>query len=138
MILKLLRFHSGIDDSLGLFFIDGKFAAFTLEDEKREVKVMNETRIPAGQYQVKFTYSPKYGKFMLQIMDVPKFEGIRIHPGNTEADTSGCLIPGNVCRFNPKGNSRVEESTLAYERISTLIINALNKETVMLIIKDEV
>ena len=139
MELKLLRFDSGTNDTLGLFFIDGKFAGFTLEDEHREIKVKSETRIPAGTYDIKYTYSPKYRKFMLEIMNVPDFTGIRIHPGNTEADTAGCLLVGNVCRHNPFGDSRIEESRLAYDRIASLIISALGrKENVNITIKDSI
>lgn len=139
MKLQLLRFDSGLNDTLGLLFINGKFTGFTLEDEYREVKVMSETRIPAGTYQIKYTYSPKYGKFMLEVMNVPNFSGIRIHPGNTEKDTSGCLLVGNVCRFNPEGDSRIEESRLAYDRILRLITATLGKgEDVTIEIKDSI
>jgi hypothetical protein len=139
MELKLLRFDSGTNDTLGILFMDGKFTGFTLEDEYREVKVMNETRVPAGTYEIKYTYSPKYKKFMLELMNVPNFSGIRIHPGNTEQDTSGCILVGNVCRHNPFGDSRIEDSRIAYDRIASLIINALGrKENVNIIIKDNV
>jgi len=139
MELSLIRFNSASDDSLGLFFIENKFAGFTLEDEYREVKVMNETRIPAGVYDIKYTYSPKYGKLMLEVMNVPNFTGIRIHPGNTEKDTAGCILLGNTCSYNPNGNSWIGESRLAYDRISALIIHALGKrEKVTLTIKDSI
>jgi hypothetical protein len=139
MELKLLRFDSGLNDTLGILFMDGKFAGFTLEDEHREIKVQGETRIPAGTYDIKYTYSPKYKKLMLEVMNVPNFSGIRIHPGNTEQDTSGCILVGNICRHNPFGNSRIEESRLAYDRIASLIIHALGrKENVTLEIKDNV
>ncbi len=139
MELKLLRFDSGTNDTLGILFMDGKFAGFTLEDEHREIKVKDETRIPAGTYDIKYTYSPKYKKLMLEVMNVPNFSGIRIHPGNTEQDTSGCILVGNMCRHNPFGDSRIEESRLAYDRIASLIIHALGrKENVTITIKDNV
>lgn len=137
MKLTLIRFASNLNDTLGLLFIDDKFAGFTLEDEYREVKVAGETRIPAGEYNIKYTYSPKYGKLMLEVMNVPNFTGIRIHPGNTEADTSGCLLIGNFCNYNPSGDSWIGESKIAYERVSALIIHALGKgESVVITIKD--
>lgn len=137
MNLTLIRFHSSSDDTLGLLYIEKGFAGFVMEDEFREIKVMGETRIPAGVYQIAYTWSPKFKKFMLEVLNVPNFSGIRIHPGNTEADTDGCLLPGNVCRFNPNGNSRVEESTLAYTRIFGKVVSALNNaEKVTLTIKD--
>jgi hypothetical protein len=138
MELKLKRFDSGTNDTLGVLLMDGKFTGFTLEDEYREVKIPDETRIPAGTYDIKYTYSPKFGKLMLEVMNVPKFSGIRIHAGNTEKDTSGCILVGNVCRHNPNGDSRIEESILAYERISVKIISALNREDVHITIEDSI
>jgi hypothetical protein len=79
---------------------------FTCEDQDRglhrrqplteiaRIKVRNETAIPAGDYSVRFTWSPKYHRNMLEVIAVPGFRGIRIHAGNDEADTAGCILPG--------------------------------------------
>jgi len=94
MILRLHRFHSGKDETLGLLYIDGQFFCYTLEDEYREVKVKGETRIPDGTYDLVKRFSPKWQKEMVYLEDVPNFTGIAIHPGNTTGDTSGCLLVG--------------------------------------------
>ena len=133
MKVELRRFYSGKDDSLGLLFIDGEFVAFTIEDEDRALKVMHETRIPAGNYTLSLRYSPKfsprptYGHEMITVNNVPGFTGILFHKGNTEADTSGCILVGNVVRFNPAGLSRIEESALAYDRIYPVIADAIRE-----------
>lgn len=99
--LTVVRKWFSPNESLGELYLSENYLiekpfCFTLEDEIRPIaeKVMHETAIPYGTYPVKLTYSPKYGKIMPLIDDVPGFTGIRIHPGNTEQDTSGCLLVG--------------------------------------------
>lgn len=78
----------------GKLLIDGVYKCFTLEDEIREVKIKHETAIPAGTYKVEVTQSARFNKLLPILLNVPGFEGIRIHSGNTCADTSGCLLVG--------------------------------------------
>ena len=131
MELKLVRVHVAENDTLGLLYINGHFAAVTMEDEYRQVKVQGETCIPEGTYELRLRYSPKftprYKHEMIEICDVPGFSGILVHRGNTEKDTAGCLLVGNVMRFNPDGTSRIEESTLAYNRIYPIIARAIRE-----------
>ena len=106
MELKVVRFDDSGDATLGLLFIDGEFECFTLEDEYQEKKVKGETRIPAGTYDIKLRtvggfdarYTKKFGeefhKGMLHVQDVPNFEYILIHIGNTDENTAGCLLVG--------------------------------------------
>ncbi len=71
----------------------GLDAAMPLEDIQQR-KVKSETAIPAGTYAVATTWSLRFQRFMPQLLDVPGFVGIRIHPGNNKSDTAGCILPG--------------------------------------------
>ena len=84
------------DRTIGDLYIDGKLYCQTMEDQVRPAgeKVPGQTAIPAGRYEVRLTYSNRFRKVLPQIMRVPLFEGVRIHPGNGPADTEGCLLLG--------------------------------------------
>ena len=75
-------------------YLDGEFYGYTLEDTVRKPgqKVPGKTAIPAGSYKVTVTYSPHFKKLLPLINDVPEFDGVRIHGGNSAADTNGCLL----------------------------------------------
>ena len=136
MDLTFIRYHSTNDYTLGML-IDStnnekNFLAYTLEDEHRDVKVKGETRIPEGLYNITLRkeggfdsrYKKKYGemhKGMLWVRDVPGFEYILIHTGNTDEHTAGCLLVGNTSDL--KGF--VGSSTSAYKRIYPAIAEAL-------------
>lgn len=107
MKLQVIRTQFGRDATNGLLFIDGLFECYTLEDQYQEVKVMHETCIPEGTYDIKFRtvggfherYKKRYGNShygMLHLQDVPGFTYILIHSGNTDEHTSGCLIVGET------------------------------------------
>lgn len=120
--MKILveRFDSGSNDTLGRVYIDGVLKCFSIEDEKRVVKVKGETRIPAGTYNVCFYDSPTHGKKALMIKDVPNFSYVLIHTGNTEDDTMGCLIVGK--RIGTLNNKRaVLDSKTAFKEIYAII-----------------
>lgn len=123
------------------------FRCFTLEDERRDVKVMGQTRIPAGTYEI--TLRPAGGMHtryqkrfsfhqgMLWLQDVPNFEWIYIHPGNDHTHTDGCILVGNGVRENVTRNGFLSDSVPAYERIYKEMADALNQgERVYLTIKD--
>ena len=82
--------------------LNGRFVCYTIEDAVREQpgvpvsewKIKGATAIPAGRYEIVIDMSTRFGKLMPHLLDVPGFSGIRIHPGNTEVDTEGCLLPG--------------------------------------------
>jgi len=140
MKLEVLRVSSESDSSSGLVFdiTDGrKFLCYSLEDEYRSEKVMHETRVPAGTYQILLRkeggfnarYVKKYGDFhkgMLHVQDVPGFEYILIHTGNTDEHTSGCLIVGDSQENNQlMKNGFIGKSVQAYKRIYAPIATAL-------------
>jgi hypothetical protein len=79
---------------IGDLFIDGEFFCYTLEDEIRPegVKVYGATCIDAGRYKVILTKSNRFKRIMPLLLNVPNFEGIRIHGGNTSKDTHGCPL----------------------------------------------
>lgn len=94
--LSIVRWPSTKKSTSGIMYIDGKFFCFTLEDVEREVKIMHETCIPKGIYKVVLTMSNRFKKILPLVCDVPNFEGIRIHAGNTDKSTSGCILVGKV------------------------------------------
>lgn len=84
MKVLVKRFFKGDKYTIGRMFLDGEYFCDTMEDVVRPdgVKVYGETAIPAGIYNCKITYSPRFKKDLPLIMDVPGFEGVRIHSGN--------------------------------------------------------
>ena len=142
MKLEVLRFSSEKDSTNGLLFdvTDGRrFLCYTLEDEHRDVKKYGETRVPAGTYIITLRtvggfhgrYLKKYGemhKGMLWVRDVPNFEYILIHTGNTDEHTAGCLLLGNTQQTNfGDSNGFVGSSVDAYKRVYPPIAEALEK-----------
>ena len=109
MNLELKRIFKGKDYTIGRLFIDGKYFCDTLEDPVRQLdsikdKIKEKTAIPAGKYKVSMSIvSPKYsirksynwcGGRLPRLLDVPFFEGILIHSGNTPDHTAGCILVG--------------------------------------------
>jgi len=131
--LEVLRYSSGVDSTLGVLSEVGpagrEFLAYTLEDEFREEKVSAETRIPEGTYDVKLRtvggyhgrYLDKFGvdfhKGMLHVQDVPGFEYILIHTGNTDEHTMGCLLVADSSTQNITKDGFIGASVNAYKRI---------------------
>jgi hypothetical protein len=112
MNLKLVRKTFTEQSTMGELSVDGKFECFTLEDKVRAVKIHGETAIPEGIYEVTITFSDKFNKSLPLLMDVPNFEGIRIHSGNTKADTEGCILVGQTKSQDFVGNSRAAFNVL--------------------------
>lgn len=114
MRLSLTRDQKGSQCTMGLLTIDGVPECFTLEDVVRPdgVKIPGETAIPAGIYTVDITYSPRFKRDLPLLIGVKGFVGIRIHPGNTAANTEGCILVGRT-----RGGGRVNESVLAFDKL---------------------
>ena len=141
MNLEVLRFSSKSDSTSGLLFevtdIGRNFLCYTLEDEARVLKVKGETRIPAGIYNIELRkeggfnqkYTKKYSDIhrgMLHIVDVPGFEYILIHTGNTDEHTAGCLLVGDSQENNVIiRDGFVGKSNNAYKRIYPRIAKAI-------------
>lgn len=123
MLLKVERKWLSDKATIGLLTIDDANECFTLEDVVRSgPKVYGETAIPAGTYNVVITPSKRFGRDLPLVESVPNFEGVRIHPGNTAADTDGCLLVGTS-----KGADVVFESRKAFDALFTKIKAALDR-----------
>ena len=143
MKLEVLRFSSQKDSTNGILFnvTEGReFLCYTLEDEYRDKKIKGETRIPSGTYKITLRtvggfhgkYEKKYGemhKGMLWVRDVPNFEYILIHTGNTDEHTAGCLLVGDTQQQNiTKSKSGfIGASVDAYKRIYPSIASAIER-----------
>ena len=152
MNLEVIRFSNGTDSTNGMLleldrhapakYAEGyrckrTFLAYTLEDEYRKDKVYGETRIPNGTYKLALRktggYHQKYSKRfpdihigMLHVTDVPGFEYILIHCGNTDEHTAGCLLVGDSQENNQiTKDGFIGKSTQAYKRIYPRIAEAV-------------
>lgn len=100
--------------SLGELYWETAFDCFTLEDKYRDLstekKVPGETAIPCGRYEVIINYSKRFKRRMPLLLNVPDFDGIRMHAGNTPEDTEGCPLLGRVLHQN-----QVYESKKAFD-----------------------
>lgn len=96
MTIELQRTKEQNNSVFGELFIDGSFFCYTLEDKIRDVKIKHETCIPEGTYNVVMNLSQRFKTILPLLLNVPGFEGIRIHAGNTIEDTSGCILLGSA------------------------------------------
>ena len=129
-MLELNRIAKKTLYTIGRLFVDGKYFCDTLEDRCRDLdkeeKVMNETAIPEGIYEVIVNVSAKFRRKLPLLLDVPHFSGIRIHRGNTDKDTSGCILVGenkqqgrviNSTGYELKLTEMIEKAMLSGEKI---------------------
>ena len=128
MLLTLRREILLPDCTHGVLFRDGAFECYTLEDTDRnldtamsweeimEKKFPGETAIPYGEYEVIINQSNRFKRLMPLLLNVMGFEGIRIHYGNSAADTSGCILVGAV-----RDDKTVLVSKYAYNNLFPMI-----------------
>ena len=128
--------------TIGKLYIDGEYFCDTIEDTDRGLtqtmtdaqvkskKVYGQTAIPTGTYRVIINYSNKFKRQMPLLLNVPGFLGIRIHSGNTEKDTEGCLIVGKN-----KIVGKVIESKDTYNKLFSILCEANKKEAIKITIK---
>lgn len=153
MIIEVTLFDKDADSTRSRFSINGVLSGFGIEDEARSVKVKGETRIPNGTYNLGLRVSPKFSKTyyrddqgniiasskrttnalrsryhtpheLIWITNVPGFEYVLIHWGNTDDDTDGCYLVGSgIGTIN--GQKAVTGSKAKYESIYPSIWNAI-------------
>lgn len=92
--------------TIGKMYLNGKYFCDTLEDKDRGLKQSDgvaiirtlkkpgTTAIPAGNYKVIVNMSPKFKRILPRLLNVPGFDGILIHRGNSDKDSSGCILVG--------------------------------------------
>lgn len=135
MTIKVIRKTYTDKSTISDVYIDDKFICYILEDKDRgllqqmsteEIKKKKQyavTAIPLGKYEVIVTYSNRFKKDLPLLLNVPGYEGVRIHPGNTDANTEGCLLPGSS-----KSTDFVGESKKAFEVLFNHIKQAIAKK----------
>lgn len=121
--------------TIGELTIDGKFICFTLEDRDRKLesggtKVMHETAIPRGTYEVIINRSVRFQRMLPLLLNVPQFTGIRIHTGNWATNSSGCL-----CLGFRRGEDEILESRPALRMFIEILAEKLKKGKVYIQIK---
>ena len=94
MKIEVKRLHRTSNSTIGELTIDGKFECYTLEDVERDIKIKGETAIAKGTYKVIINQSNRFKRLLPLLINVPNFEGVRIHAGNSNHDTEGCILVG--------------------------------------------
>lgn len=117
--LTLRRLDASPSRTIGELAIGAGFLCWTLEDALRPVKIPGETCIPAGRYRVLMTRSTRFRRMMPLLLEVPEFTGVRIHGGNTAADTAGCILVGAE-----RGEDSIYRCQPALDRLCSLIATA--------------
>ena len=124
------------DYTIGILSVNGVRLCNTLEDAVRSEKVYGKTAIPAGTYRVLMnTVSPRfqdrawakpYGGIVPRLRNVPDFQGVLIHPGNTAADTDGCILVGD----NTIKGQLTNSTNRFYQLMGMLLAAALAGESI--------
>ena len=138
MRLLLDRKYKKETYSIGKLYINGHYFCDTLEDtdrglkqtmelkEIKKIKKYGETAIPTGSYYINISYSTKFKRQLISVVDVKGFSGIRIHSGNTPADTLGCILVGNN-----KEKGKVLNSRYYYENLHRIVKDALDRNEIV-------
>lgn len=123
MNLRVERLWKKAAYTIGRLYVNDELYCNTLEDVVRdldkEAKVPGKTAIPAGKYKVVYNWSPKFGRNLPRLQDVPHFEGILIHSGNTADDSAGCILVGKNTEVG-----RLTESRYTSDKLNVLIEDA--------------
>jgi len=135
MELSLIRDIFAPQRTLGVLCVDGIKECYICEDMVRPKgeKIYGQTAIPEGRYEIKITMSNRFKRELPILLNVPNFEGIRIHSGNHEGHTEGCLLPGKT-----RNASGVFSSVIATNNLILKIRTALQSgRKVFITIKNE-
>ena len=108
------------ESTIGELLIDGSHECLTLEDKVRDKKIKGVTAIPAGSYEILIQQSAKFKRLMPHLQNVPGFDGILIHWGNTAVDTEGCILVGKTKSANFIGSSKTAFNEL-FSKLSAAI-----------------
>lgn len=143
MNLTLIRRPTVKQTTFGDLTVDGVWTCYTLEDVVREQpgvpvekwKVKGETAIPVGRYEIVAVTSPRFGPNTLTLLDVPGFTHIRIHAGNDDADTEGCLLVGRKIVEQADDGGNLLESRQALAALKRVVLPALSRERVWIDIR---
>jgi hypothetical protein len=127
MHLKVQRTVFTNRSTIGELFVDGVFECLTLEDMVRPVKVPGMTAIPEGVYVLSVSFSSRFQRLLPELHDVPNYTGVRIHPGNTDADTEGCILVGQT-----KDKDFVGASRAAFTKLFARIQDAAQREKIFI------
>jgi hypothetical protein len=123
MELRVVRCLYNSESTRGIYIQDGVYRYVTLEDvvrKKGSAKVQDQTAIPAGRYEVIVNMSNRFKREMCLLLNVPGFEGIRIHGGNSAVDTSGCLLVAHniVDKSHIQGTAETEVTAVVKAAIA--------------------
>lgn len=129
MKLKLERFQALVNCTIGKLSVDGEYFCYTLEDLEREEKIYGETAIPKGTYKIVIDYSHHFKSELPRLLEVPGYEGVRIHPGNRAADTEGCILVGKSWDLS----GVVTESRAAFMLLMGKLTNAQGEITLEIV-----
>lgn len=141
MNLEVTRLTSNANSTIGVMHIDDRWVAFTCEDAHHDQKIMGKTRIPAGTYDLALKpvgsskFDGEYSQFklqggyhgMIELQNVPNYEGVLIHIGNSAKDTEGCILVGLGANAQPDsaGSFTIQASAVAFYAVYPQIAQAL-------------
>ena len=116
--------------TLGVLECPDGYTVQTLEDTVREpeVKVPGETAIPSGVYRLSITRSQRFQKMLPVVHDVPNFSGIRLHAGNSTADTAGCPLLGMARGTRATGEAWLHDSRSALTEVQHRLAVVLTEQ----------
>lgn len=121
--------------TFGDLFLNDQHFCYTLEDEVREIpgvpvekwKISEKTAIPVGRYKMELVNSTRFGADTFSLIDVPGFVTIRIHRGNDDANTEGCILVGDKMAPAADDGGNLEESTPALARLKEKLVPILKE-----------